>query len=172
MKKSFNGEKKSWQKLKPQKIARRGKTFIFSRIIPPYKLTIRIMERAYQLRDTREKARQEYVQKRLDDQWRDSCDDARTLDSKAMVKFLNQERLRQIQEKIERKQQLSSQEDSFLVEWNRQLDELAKRDTEKAEYRRRIDRETSEAVRNQVREKITPRSHLYLIYDSFFRTLD
>lgn len=36
----------------------------------------RIMERAYALRDAREKARNEYVKKRLDDQWRDSCDDA------------------------------------------------------------------------------------------------
>lgn len=134
---------------------------VLAKVETPEDRKKRIMERAYQLRDTREKARQEYVQKRLDDQWRDSCDDARTLDSKAMVKFLNQERLRQIQEKIERKQQLSSQEDSFLVEWNRQLDELAKRDTEKAEYRRRIDRETSEAVRNQIEYNAKVKEEFY-----------
>lgn len=78
------------------------------------------------------------------------CDDARTLDSKAMTLFMNQERLRQIEEKRQRKQNLSTQEDSFLAEWNRQLDELARRDAEKAEYRRRIDKETSEAIRNQI----------------------
>ena len=110
----------------------------------------RIMERAYALRDAREKARNDYVKKRLDDQWRDSCDDARTLDSKAMLLFMNQERLRQIEEKRQRKQMLSKQEDSFLAEWNRQLDELARRDAEKEEYRRKIDKETSQAIRQQI----------------------
>jgi biopolymer transport protein ExbB/TolQ len=120
------------------------------------------MERAYELRDAREKSRQEYVQKRLDDQWRDSCDDARTLDSKAMVKFLNQERLRQIQDKVDRNQKLSSQENSFLEEWNRQLEELAKRDKEKNEYRRRIDKETSDAVRAQIETNSKTKEQFYM----------
>ena len=110
----------------------------------------RIMERAYALRDAREKDRQEYVKKRYDDQWRDSCDDARTLDSKAMVKFIHQERVRQIHDKIDKKQQLSSQENAFLEEWNRQLDAIARRDAEKEEYRKRIDNETAAAIRAQV----------------------
>lgn len=110
----------------------------------------RIMERAYALRDARERDRQEYVKKRYDDQWRDSCDDARTLDSKAMVKFIHKERVRQIHEKVDRKSELSAQENNFLEEWNRQLDAIAKRDAEKDEYRRRIDRETSEAIKAQV----------------------
>ena len=108
------------------------------------------MERAYALRDAREKARQDFVKEKLDQQWRDSCDDARTLDSKAMVKFMNDERVRQIKEKVQRKQMLTSQENDFLAEWNRQLDLLAKRDAEKAELRRRVDRETSEAIRAQM----------------------
>jgi transcription elongation GreA/GreB family factor len=112
------------------------------------------MEKAYALRDAREKARQDYVQRRLNDQWRDSCDDARTLDSKAMTLFMNQERLRQIREKVERKQLLSKQEDHFLVEWNRQMDELERRDREKEEYRRRIDKETSDAIRKQVSNRL------------------
>jgi hypothetical protein len=120
------------------------------------------MERAYELRDAREKSRQEYVQKRLDDQWRDSCDDARTLDSKAMVKFLNQERLRQIQDKVERNQKLSSQENNFLEEWNRQLEELAKRDMEKNGHRRRIDKETSDAVRAQIENNSKTKEQFYM----------
>lgn len=110
----------------------------------------RIMERAYALRDAREKARLEYVRKKLDDQWRDSCDDARTLDSKALLKFMNEERLNQIKEKKQKKQMLSQQEDQFFEEWNRQLEELAKRDSQKNEYRRKIDRETSEGLKRQV----------------------
>lgn len=113
------------------------------------------MEKAYALRDAREKARQEYVQRRLNDQWRDSCDDARTLDSKAMTLYMNQERLRQIREKVERKQMLSQQEDNFLAEWNRQMEELEKRDREKEEYRRKVDKETSQAIRKQVRVSIS-----------------
>jgi len=121
----------------------------------------RIMERAYALRDAREKARQEYVRRRLDDQWRDSCDDARTLDSKALTLFMNQERLNQIQEKVKRKQQLSSQENSFLAEWNRQLDEIERRDQEKKEHRRRVDQETSEAIRAQIEANHRAKENYY-----------
>ena len=79
------------------------------------------MERAYALRDAREQARATLVKQKYDEQWRDACDDARTLDSKAMTKAMNKERIAQIQAKIERKQQVSGQENSFLTEWNRQL---------------------------------------------------
>lgn len=122
-----------------------------AKIETPADRKARIMQKAYALRDAREKARLEYVKQRLDDQWRESCDDARTLDSKALLKFMNEERLNQIREKVQKRQSLSAQEDQFLAEWNRQLDELARRDAEKAEYRRKIDRETSEALRSQVR---------------------
>jgi hypothetical protein len=122
-----------------------------AKIETPADRKARIMEKAYALRDAREKARLEQVKKKLDDQWRDSCDDARTLDSKATLKFMNDERIRQIQEKKERKQLLSKQEDQFLEEWNRQLEELAKRDQQKADYRHRIDRDTTQGIRNQVR---------------------
>jgi hypothetical protein len=56
------------------------------------------MERAYALRDAREKERLRIVRDKLDEQWRDACDDARTLDSKAMTKFMNEQRLQQIQD--------------------------------------------------------------------------
>lgn len=108
------------------------------------------MNKAYALRDAREKARQDYVQRRLNDQWRDSCDDARRLDSKAMTMFMNEERLRQIGEKIEKKKMLSQQENNFLNEWNRQMDELEKRDREKEDNRRRVNKETSLAIQKQV----------------------
>ena len=119
------------------------------------------MQRAYALRDAREKARQEFVRQRYDDQWRDSCDDARTLDSKATVIFMNQERLRQIQEKLERKQELSRQENSFLEAWNRQLDELERRDREKNEYRQRVNMETSAAIRKQIEDNMRAKENFY-----------
>lgn len=108
------------------------------------------MERAYALRDSREKQRQELVNQKYAQQWRDSCDDARTLDSKATTLFMNQERLRQIREKMDMKKQLSSQENDFLAEWTRQLEEIERREREKEENRLRIERETSEEVKKQV----------------------
>jgi hypothetical protein len=121
----------------------------------------RIMQRAYALRDARERERQEYVRKRYDEQWRDSCDDARTLDSKATVIFMNQERRRQIQEKVESKQELSRQENSFLEEWNRQLDELERRDKEKNDYRQRVNMETSAAIRKQIEDNMKAKEYYY-----------
>jgi hypothetical protein len=109
------------------------------------------MERAYALRDARENERKSIVKKKYDDQWRDACDDARTLDSKAMTIFMNKERLRQIEEKRERKIQLSSQENAFVDEWTRQMDALAARDEAKKALRKKIDAETSAQIREQVR---------------------
>lgn len=108
------------------------------------------MERAYALRDARENERKRIVKEKYDAQWRDACDDARTLDSKAMTKFMNQERLRQIEEKRQRKVQLSAAENAFVDEWTRQMDALAARDEEKKATRRRIDAETSAAIREQI----------------------
>ena len=110
----------------------------------------RIMERAYALRDAREESRQKLVQSKLDLQWREACDDARTLDSKAMRKFMNQERLKQIQDKIKRQEQVSVTENSFLAEWNKQLDEVAARDRNKQDAKDRLTKETADAVKQQM----------------------
>lgn len=112
------------------------------------------MERAYALRDARENERKSIVKKKYDDQWRDACDDARTLDSKAMTIFMNKERIRQIEEKRERKIQLSSQENAFVDEWTRQMDALAARDEAKKALRKKIDAETSAQIREQVRRTL------------------
>ena len=44
-----------------------------------------IREKAYYLKTKREAERQEYVKKCCDRQWRDACDEARTLGSKARL---------------------------------------------------------------------------------------
>ncbi len=79
----------------------------------------RIMERAYALRDARERERQKLVEAAYNQQWRDSCDDARTLDSKTLDKFMHAERIRQIQEKKQRNEVLSQRENDWLNEWNK-----------------------------------------------------
>lgn len=75
--------------------------------------------------------------------------------------FMNQERLRQIQEKLDRKQELSRQENSFLEEWNRQLDELERRDREKNEFRQRVNNETSAAIRKQIEDNMKAKENFY-----------
>ena len=60
----------------------------------------RIMERAHKLRNERENSRMEYVRKCYDDQWRDACDEARALDSQAMLQWVKEERLKRINDNI------------------------------------------------------------------------
>ena len=95
--------------------------------------TNRIMERAYALRDSRERKRIDQVTVAMDKQWRDACDDARTLDSEALLLYVNRERLAQIDEKIKRKQSLSAEEQKYNSEWRRQLDEQEARDRAKSD---------------------------------------
>lgn len=110
----------------------------------------RILERAYALRDARESERLRIVREKYDEQWRDACDDARNLDSKAMTRYMNEQRLQQIQDKIKRKQDLNGQENNFLAEWNRQLETLARKDKEKQDLKHKIDLETNEQVKAQI----------------------
>jgi hypothetical protein len=110
----------------------------------------RIMERAYALRDRREKARADYVKTALDNQWRDACDDARTLDSKAMLRFVNEERLAQIEEKIRRKQQLSIAENEYYNEWLKQLDEYDQKEAEKLKKREHDREYTQKSILGQI----------------------
>ncbi|CAM9314162.1 unnamed protein product [Ascophyllum nodosum] len=62
----------------------------------------RILEKATRLRDARESARRKYVQECYDRQWRDSCDDARTLDSQAHTDWVASQRWLQVAEKAAR----------------------------------------------------------------------
>lgn len=108
------------------------------------------MARAYELKKNREAQKTDFVKAKYDLQWRDSCDDARNLDSKAMSKFMNAERLRQIEEKKKLKQKLSSQENDFLAEWNRQLDAIEAKDKAKRDYHHKVDMETAALLKEQI----------------------
>lgn len=134
----YNSEMQGWRKE------------VYSQVESQEDRKQRIMERAYALRDAREEARQKIVHSKLNQQWRDACDDARTLDSQAMTKYMNEERLRQIEAKKQRKQQLSEKENDFLDEWNRQLDEIAARDKAKQDLKYKVDMETAAEVKAQI----------------------
>lgn len=134
----FNREMNQWQ------------NEILAKIETPEDRKQRIRERAYALKEAREAERLQVVREKYDQRWKDANDDARTLDSKALTKFMSQERLRQIEEKRLRKQQLSSEENDFLDEWNRQLDAIAERDRQKLERLRNADIKMKHDLKNQV----------------------
>jgi hypothetical protein len=108
------------------------------------------MERAYALRDERERARQEHVREALDQQWRDACDDARTLDSEALLRFVSNERKSQIDEKIRNKVRLTEEEMKFNEDWKRHVEALELSERQKEEHRRKIDEETAHKIKSQV----------------------
>lgn len=108
------------------------------------------MERAYALRDERERARQEQVRDALDQQWRDACDDARTLDSEALLRLVSNERKSQIDEKIRNKIRLTEEEMKFNEDWKRHVEALELSERQKEEHRRKIDEETAHKIKDQV----------------------
>jgi hypothetical protein len=110
----------------------------------------RIMERAYALRDERERVRQEHVKASLDLQWRDACDDARTLDSEALLHVVSKERKAQIDEKIKNKIRLTDEEKRFNEDWKKHVEALEMAEKAKTESRRKKEEDTAERVKEQV----------------------
>jgi hypothetical protein len=110
-----------------------------------------LMERAYALRDAREAARKKMIQEKLDALWREGCDDARTLDSKELTRFMGAERLRQIQEKENRRQAANANESVFLTEWTRQLSAMEERDKAKEAARNKASQDTAVGLLDQIK---------------------
>ena len=110
----------------------------------------RIMKKAYALRDARESAREKFIKGCYDAQWRDACDDARSLDSKAMTKFMGAERVNQIRQKQQRNIELTANENDFLAEWKRQLDIIEARDKAKSDLRKKNNLDTAKGLRDQI----------------------
>jgi hypothetical protein len=97
------------------------------------------MERAYKLRDERERVRNEHVKASLDKQWRDACDDARTLDSEALLQLVSKERHEQTQKKIALNQKLTAEEREHTAAWLKHVEAM-----EAIENQKDIDRLTNE----------------------------
>lgn len=126
------------------------RTEVMSRVETQEDRKARIMERAYALRDAREAERRKVVQERLDEQWRDACDDARLLDSKALTNYMSKERHAQIQDKMRRNQELDKNENAFMVEWNRQLEIMHQKDMDKRAKQHMADLDTAAGLRDQM----------------------
>jgi len=112
----------------------------------------RIRARAHLLKDQREAERQRFVKEMYDKQWRAACDDARTLDSNAVVEKLVRDRkaavnYREGDGKVKAAEEAAHQ----AALWKKQMDELDAK--EKADQKKRHDRNVSnrESLDEQVR---------------------
>lgn len=119
------------------------KTAVLNKVESVEDRKARIKEKAFALKNHREKERELYIKKCMDAQWRDACDDARTLDSKAMTKFMGDERIRQIQERKERNLNINDADEKFYQEYKKVQDALS------AKEQRKIDMAHAAALANQ-----------------------
>ncbi|CAM9425586.1 unnamed protein product [Chrysoparadoxa australica] len=101
----------------------------------------RMRSKALALRDAREADKKKMVQEMYDRQWRDACDDARTLDSSATVKWVASQRWQQTEERKAREEELAKEEASYMEKIQERVAYLAEQEDKKAEDAR---------VRNEV----------------------
>lgn len=110
----------------------------------------RIMERAYKLRDERERLRNSHVKASLDKQWRDACDDARTLDSEALLKLVSKERQQQIEEKNANKLRRKEEEREQTAAWLKHVEEMERIEAQKDIDRLANERKTASLISLQI----------------------
>jgi len=123
---------------------------VFSKAEDVEAVKARIMEKAYALRDARNAAKADFVQRAYDAQWRDSCDDARSLDSRALTKFMHAERVRQMEEKKANKENNKDAENEYFAEWTRQLNAMEERDRAKQAARAKANADTAAGLEQQM----------------------
>ncbi|CAM9944709.1 unnamed protein product, partial [Phaeothamnion confervicola] len=110
----------------------------------------RIRKRAMALRRARDEARSAFVQKCYDRQWRDACDDARTLDSEAMLRHVTSERRSQLADKDARREADAAAEGAHMAEIQARMAFLERREHEAEEKRAAMDASMREDLDAQV----------------------
>ena len=120
----------------------------------------RIMVKAYKLRDDRESARKEYIQKCFDRQWRDSVDDARTYDSRAMAQWVGDERARMIEQNKANRAQAQAEEDEWIRQWKQQLANAGGKEDAKAAAHFAMELATQEGQFDQMRKNYAYKTQL------------
>ena len=144
----YNGEMAGWT------------TEINTNATTPEQRKEALFKRATELRDAREKQRKEFVDGCYRLQWRDACDDARTLDSVAMEKFVSTDRLEQLKEKDARKVVEKADEEVYLAQWRDRMDELEKLELAKETMRATMDKEVKGILDQQVDDLVERRLQL------------
>lgn len=120
----------------------------------------RIMERAYKLRDAREASRKGYIEDCYNRQWREACDDARTLDSGAMSMWVGKERKAQIDNNQVLRGEAAEQEAVWVENWKKQLAEIDAKEDGKGDFKKQMEMETQEDIRRQMEKNYALRESL------------
>lgn len=121
---------------------------------------MRLIERASVLRDERESRRKEFVDKCYSDQWRLACDDARTLDSKAILDYVCENRLQQLDEKKEKQALLDAEDAGHNANNAVRMKELEKLELDKVAMRHTMDGEVKKILDQQVADLTVRKSRL------------
>lgn len=116
--------------------------------VSPEERMEQIRTKAYQLKEKRELERQSYVKQCYDRQWRDACDEARTLDSKAKLDKLMYDR----KHALASKQSKFSEEDiKQRREYKKKLELLEQKEKSEMEARQRKNLEMKLSLDHQVK---------------------
>ena len=120
----------------------------------------RLRAKALALKERREAERKAFVDEKLQQQWRESCDEARTLDSAALLQYVCAERKKEIDDAETRKAQKNAEDAAFAEQWKARMDDLAERERQDAEARRSANLATKADLDEQVRLKAERRREL------------
>jgi len=104
-------------------------------------------------REEKEERRKQYAQEQYMRMWRDNCDDIRTIDSEAYLKFTKEEQYKQALEKKTKSPEQLAEEAKWQEVW--ESDYQAKLAREQADLQRReqLARETRDAAHSQMSER-------------------
>ena len=91
----------------------------------------------------------EYVRKCYDEQWRDACDEARTLDSRAMLQWVKEERLKRSNDNIQG-YEMTDEEKRIEKEFQINNEKLDKAEQDKKDYMINSSKYTQEELRRQI----------------------
>ena len=108
------------------------------------------MDKAYKLKQDREREKEKYIDDCYDRQWRDACDDARTLDSAALTTFMANQRMDQLEDKKRQNQRLTEEETLWLTNWRKQLAIMEQEEIERQQHRKMAEVMTKEEIKEQV----------------------
>ncbi|XP_063725968.1 cilia- and flagella-associated protein 53-like [Symsagittifera roscoffensis] len=116
----------------------------------PIERQLKMRQRAKDLRQQREREREELVATLEDQRWRENCEELRTVLSKRSAKSLNAEREKQLLVKQERERQNMLDEEFFMDLWKTEIDRKADRETLDAQAKLERDRDMLSVLREQM----------------------
>lgn len=112
---------------------------------------IMMRSRMTKLREEREKDRQKIVEQKLEQQWRQNCDELRSLESKILVKKVDAGRAIQIKEREARKELEKKEKEHYEKLWEQGRKKKMEREIHDHNVRQQLNHETLLVLKDQLR---------------------